>query len=325
MTISGEIPRINVKDKASYQNLLQTYGAADFRSVVLRNIEKDYIEKEAAHLSVVESVLNIKAANNLHVILNASVNGGVVTTSAVDPGVGNIGFNQAVKPLVTKSFALTKYNTTYVVSHEAKALGESDIATNDSIAEAREQLGVKMDSEFLTKIIAKKFGDNDVTAANTWGSTGKPYDDINKATNNIIKNSAIRPNAVNGPAWFSAICPITLRESMQRIQMIDGVKTSMTQELATRLNTQVLYTRAPFNYDGTWPLTNKVVVLPTKDRRIGSFYIYDGSEMPSIFTTVDEHGTRVSTNTWMGPALAANEETGEFTDNKRVAVISSVA
>ncbi len=321
---STEIPRINVKNKGKYEELLQKYGAADFRQIVQRNVEKDFIERQAALLSVAQTASVFTPLTGLIAVMNAVANGGVVAQFPIEGGVGDTGRDTVNGPLVAKQVVLDRANVTYRILHEAMMEGGT-LAEDDSIAEGIEQLGAKMDNHYLTELKSGKFATNDVAAAATWTTTGSPFDDINTMINNIITNSGVNPNA-KADSWFTVIAPIAARVGIEKIQVIDGIKISTSELIKARLGAQIIYSRAPFNLDGiTWPLLTEAIVIPTKDRHVGKFYTFDGGDMPSIFTTVDENGKRVSTNSWMKFVVSPSEADGSLTESRRIGVISSVA
>jgi len=324
MTLVGEIPRINVKTPEKYEYLLQKYGAADFKNAVSRNLEKDYIERQAALLSVGQLSVIYQPINDLHTIIQSAAKGGVIAQFPIDGGVGDTGRDTANAPLVGKQVTLDRANVTYNIMHEAVMEG-GNIAENDSITEGIEQLAGKMDHHLLTELKAVKLAANDVTAGATWATTGDPYGDINNAISKIITNSAVNPNEKQDN-WMTVIAPIAAREGLQKINVVDGIKISSAELIRLRLGAQILYTRPPFNLDGaTWPLTTEAIVIPTKDRHVGKFYTFDGGAMPSVFVTVNENGKRVSTNSWMKFSAAPSEKDGSLTENRRVSVISGVA
>ena len=321
---SMEVPRIDVSKKDQYEELLQKYGAADFRQIVQRNIEKDYIERQAALLSVAETASVFTRLNGLIAVMNAAAKGGVIAQFPIEGGIGDTGRDTVNAPLVAKQVVLDRANVTYRILHEAMMEG-GRLAEDDSIAEGIEQLGAKMDNHYLTGLKTGKHDPNDVTAAATWTSTGNPFDDINTMINNIITNSGVNPNS-KADSWFTVIAPIAARVALERIQIVDGIKISTSELIKSRLGAQVIYSRPPFNLDNiTWPISTEAIVIPTKDRHVGKFYTFDGGDMPSIFTTVDENGKRVSTNSWMKFVVSPSEADGSLTESRRIGVISNVA
>jgi len=321
------IPYLDFKDSNRKRELLQAYGATGFESIVVRNLERLYIQKEAPLMSVASEVFQVMKINGLHTLVNQAPAGGVSVNYPVSQG--NLGENEAdnLPDMGAQYLNLDRANVTYHIRHEAIFEGGS-LAQDDSILEATEQLAAKIDKVLMTDLLAKKYAGNDVTATNTWNSTGTPYDDIRAATNKIITNSAINTLAIKGnPKFFSCIVPIALREAFQKREIVDGVKTSIEGQIESNLNTQVLYSRAPFTGEGsTWPLTTQAIVVPTMDRKVGRLYTFDGGNViPSLFQTENENGKRVSQNSWWKVGVSANEKDATFTDNRRIAVIDSVA
>ena len=139
-----QIEKFDLKDKIKAKELLQQYGMADFKNTVLRNFAKDYIEKQAALLSVTELSSIIQPVDSLNVIINASPAGGVKTQYPIEAGVGKQGQADAIN-IVGTNIGLRRANTTYKISHEVNAIGSAAITRNDLILEAAEQLGAKMD------------------------------------------------------------------------------------------------------------------------------------------------------------------------------------
>ncbi len=324
-TVIGEIPTLDLKnpDAKINEEVLQKFGAADFRQVLQRNVEKDFIERTAATITVANQSAVFKAVNNLYTIMETSSAGGVKVQFPIDGPTGNTGRDTTNGPLVPKTVVLDKANSTYNITHEAMLDG-GDPAENDAIMEAAEQLGFKYDDQFLSELVAKKFGGNDVNGS-AWLGAGDVFDDINNAINKIIENSAINPNAKRD-AWFTAIVPIKYRVALEKITIVDGLKIGLSELIAQRLKCQILYTRSPFNLEAgdVAPLVDKAIVIPTKDRHVGKFYTFNGGPLPSTFVTVDEQGKRVSTNTWAKFAVTPSEADGSLTENRRICEINTI-
>lgn len=326
-TLVGDIPRIDVKHPEKYEKLFQQYGAADFRQVVQRNVEKDFIERTAPLLTVAELSCVFKPIDNLHTIIERSANGGVIAQYPIDGPTGGQGEDTNNGPLVPKTVILDRANVTYRIMHEAMLEG-GDPAEQDAITEGAEQLGSKMDDHYLTELLDKDFSANGFAAAATWNTTGDVYADINKAVNNIITNSAINPNT-KSDAWFTVIAPIQVREALEKIVIVDGLKIGLSELISQRLKTQIVYSRPAFRVPASatpWPILTQAIVIPTKDRHVGKFYTFDGgNSLPSMFVTSDENGKRVSTNSWMKFAVTPSEADGSLTENRRIGVITAVA
>jgi len=329
MLSDGQIPYIDSKDlnNPKYEALLQQYGAADFRQVVQRGIEKDFIERQAALLSVAEMSVIFRPISGLSTIMERSAGGGVTVQFPIDGPTGNTGKQTNNDPLTPKTVILDRANVTYRIKHEA--LIESDngrLAENDSIEEGIEQLGSKMDNHFITELESKKLTANGVVAGATWASSGDAFADINEAINNIVVNSGINPNT-KADSWFTIIVPIQVREALEKITIVDGLKIGLSELIRQRLGAKIVYSRAPFHLDdiSVWPLTNTALVIPTKDRHVGKFYTFGGGAMPSIFTTTDEDGKRVSNNSWMKFSVTPSEADGSLTENRRIGEITGIA
>lgn len=324
-TVVGEIPTLDLKnpDAAMNEEVLQKFGAADFRQVLQRNVEKDWIERTAASITVANQSAVFKAVNNLYTIMETSSAGGVKVQFPIDGPTGNTGRDTVNGPLVPKTVVLDKANSTYNITHEAMLDG-GDPAEQDSIVEAAEQLGFKYDDQYLTELVSKKYSGNDVNGS-AWLGAGDPFDDINTAINNIISNSAINPNAKRD-AWFTCIVPIEYRLALEKITIVDGLKIGLSELISQRLKCQILYTRSPFNLEAgdTAPLVDKAIVIPTKDRHVGKFYTFNGGALPSTFVTVDEQGKRVSTNSWAKFAVTPSEANGSLTENRRICEINTI-
>ena len=320
------IPYLDLKDAKARQVLLQAYGATDFSDIVVRNLERLYIQKEAALMSVASESILSQPISGLHTLINQSPAGGVRVQYPVDQS--NMGDSEAdhLPDMGAQYLNLDRANVTYHIAHEAVFEG-GNLAQNDSILEATEQLAAKIDKVLITDLIAKKFAANNVAAANPWDTTGVPYDDIKSATSKIIANSAINVMGIRGnPKFFTCVVNVALREAFQKREVIDGVKTTLGEQIGTNLNTQVLFSRAPFTGEGdSWPLTTSAVVYPTNDRKVGKLYTFDGGNvMPSLFQTEDENGKRISQNSWWKVGIAANEKDALFADNRRISEITSV-
>ena len=325
--LGTQIPRINVKTPEKYEHLLQKYGAADFRQVVQRNVEKDFIERTAPLLTVAQMACVFKPISNLHTIMERSANGGVIAQYPIDGPTGGQGEDTNNGPLVPKTIVLDRANVTYRIMHEAMLEG-GDPAEQDAITEGAEQLGSKMDDHYITELLDKSLAANDHTAAATWNTTGDVYADINKSINNIITNSAINPNT-KSDAWFTCIAPIQVREALEKIVIVDGLKIGLSELISQRLKCQIVYSRPAFRVPASaspWPILTEAIVLPTKDRHVGKFYTFDGgNSLPSMFVTSDENGKRVSTNSWMKFAVTPSEADGSLTENRRIGTIADVA
>lgn len=324
MINSTQIPYLNLNDKVARKTLLQAHGATDFSDIVVRNLERLYIQKQAPLMSVASEVFQSQKVNGLHVLVNQAPAGGVKVQYPVDQG--NLGDNEAdnLPDMGAQYLNLDRANVTYHISHEAQFEG-GDLAKNDSVQEATEQLAANIDKIVIDDLKTKAFTNNGFNASNFWDTTGVPYDDIRKATNNIIKNSAINVLAVKGnPKFFSCIVPVALREAFQKREIVDGVKTSLGDQIEQNLNTQILYTRSPFT-GVQIDLTTQAIIIPTLDRKVGKLYTFDGGNvMPSLFQTVNENGKRISQNSWWKVGVAANEKDATFGDNRRIALIGAV-
>lgn len=323
-----EIPYLNIKDVEAKTKMLQTYGATDFSSIVVRNLERMYIQKEAALMSVASQIFLSQKIDGLHTLINQAPAGGVKVQYPVDQA--NLGETEAdnLPEMGSMYLNLDRANVTYHISHEARFEG-GDLAQNDSILEATEQLAGNIDKVMLTELLAKKFTGNNVAATNTWAhASGTPYDNIRIATNNIIKNSAINVQTIAGNAkFFSCIVPIALRETFQKREVVDGVKTTIEGQIQENLNTQIIYSRAPFTGVGdSWPLSTQALIIPNMDRKVGKLYSFDGGNViPSLFQTENENGKRISQNSWWKIGIAANEKDATFTQNRRISVITGIA
>ena len=321
--LTGEIPRLNVKNPGKHeQEVLQLLGAADFRQAVQRNIEKDYIEKTAALMSVASIASEFRSINSLYTVMERSPAGGVKAQFPIESGIGNQGLDTSGVNLVPKSVLLDRANVTYKILHEAMIEGGNP-AENDAIIEGQEQLGAQMDHHYLTELVAKKLAANDVNGSD-WLGAGDPFDDINQAINKIVENSAINPNG-KVDSWFTVIVPIKYRVALEKITIIDGLKIGLSELIRQRLGAQIVYSRPPFfNPQPAWPIVDEAIVIPTKDRHVGRFYTFDGGSMPSIFVTTDENGKRVSTNSWMKFSVTPNEKDGSLANNQRISVINTL-
>ena len=307
------------------KELMQRFGASDATDVVVRNLEREYIQSQSALMSIANGLVPSQALSNLHILENQRPGGGVSVRYPLEPT--NLGETEAdkLKDMGSNYIHLERGNVTYHVLHEA-IFESGNMAENDLIAEAAEQMAAKMDNIIITGLKEKKFAANSFDADNTWTTTGRIYDDINKATTKIIENSAINVNSMSGNgSFFSCILPIALRETMQKREVIDGVKTTIQRQVEENLNTKILYTRKPFFGEVGNPLTNEALIVPTNDRKVGRLYTFNGgSAFPTTYQTSNENGKRVSQNSWWKFAVAANEKDGSTTNNRRIAVIGDI-
>ena len=323
----SQIPNINLKDEKQLAQVLQQYGEADFKNTVLKNFAKDYIMKEAALLSVVELTSILQPVDTLNVIQNTSPAGGVKVSYPIEAGVGNQGQVDA-KDVVGTTISLRRANVSYKISHEVAAIGNADLTRSDSILEATEQLSAHMDFEYINALVDAKYTGNDISAlSNKWStSTGDPFDDINQAIGNIESNSSVKVNNL-AASTYSLIAPIQAKSHLNKNRVIDGQHTTIGSQIESRLSTQIVYTRQPFVIGAElspWPLATSCLLIPTKDRKVGKFYTFDGAGMPSLWETEDEDGKKTSQNTWMKYKVSPNEKDGTFADNRRIALISDI-
>lgn len=322
---STEIPYLDVTDKAARRKVLQGYGATDASDIVVRNLERLFIQKEAPLISIASKVFNMQKTNGLRVLINQAPAGGVNVQYPVDNS--NLGDTRSdnLPDMKGLYLDLDRANVTYSISNEAIFEG-GNLAQQDSVQEATEQLAANIDKVIIDDLKAKKFAANSFTATNKWTTTGTPYDDIRKATNKIIQNSAINVLAVEGnPKFFSCIVPIALREVFQKREIVDGVKTSLGGQIEANLNTQIVYSRSPFT-GLKIDLLTEAIIIPNFDRKVGRLYTFDGSNtFPSLFQTVNENGKRISQNSWWKVGISLNEKTALAADNRRIGVIDTIA
>lgn len=319
------IPRIDVnnKDSDTYKQLLQKFGGADFRNAVQRNLEKDFIERTAASLSIVEGSVLSQKVNSLNAVINVAAKGGVTAEFPIEPGIGNITADTVNAPLVPQVVSLSKANVTYRVNHEA-VMESGNLAENDQVVEGAEQLAGKINAHVISELDDKAAGGNARSAGALWtADAGDPYDDVNQMIGKIYDNSSLDPNN-NAGNKFTLIVPIAARAPLQKYVSIDNVKTSLEKHMMTGLGVSIKYSRKPFHYKGTWPLLTTGLLIPALDRHVGKFYTFDGGAMPSMFVTEDENGKRVSTNSWMKFVVPPSEDTGSITSNVRISKISGI-
>ena len=327
--VEGNIPYLDTKEvKSIPPEVIDRYGETGFQQVFQRNIEREYIGKEAAIISVTGQCMMMRQATNIDVSITGGPMGGVSVKYPVEAGSGDTAEIQEMKEKATKLFRLDKADVKYLVSPEAQIVGEADLAHEEYALESTEQLAARIDNKTITQLLAIASTDNTVSAAGEWGtSSAKPEQDIATAIKNILKNSAVRPNqrsTANTTKW-SLILPIGVYDHFNDFRVVDNVKQTLADYITQRWDLQILYSRAPLGTTG-WPLTNQAILLPTMDRKIGSFRWFDGGgRVPSMFVKQGSDGLKVEASFWMNFLNAPNELDGSFDTNLRISRITGIA
>lgn len=322
---SGVVPYIDVKnvDKIP-QETIDKFGSTDFRQVFQRNLEREYVMRQAALMSVAGQASIVQPADNLNVLVTASPVGGVEVKYPT--GVDNYDTSEVsrLRDKKTQSFALDKVEVKYTIGPEAMIVGDGNMVNAEYIEEVNEQLAGKLDKTFIDSLKAKKHTANGVTAGSKWDADGgAPEEDIAEAIGNILKNSGVNPNPAGQAAMWSVILPIGAYHVLNKIRVIDSIKTTINEYIARKYNLQFLYTRAPLGESQY--LTTEAIVIPTKDRKVGKLRTFDGAgRVPSTYSMQDANGIHVTANYWMKYINAPDEVDGDFTDNRRIAVISTI-
>ena len=321
------VPTFDVRDEKVAKEMLTKLGESTFRNAAARSIERDWIERTSRGISIAGRTSVTKRLNDFIAVISGPVNGGVEVKYPVDAATADTGEMTSMGPLVHDSVRLSRGNVTYRITHETVNEGGS-FAENDLMKEAANQLADQVDYQYLKEIKSKAFGANNVAVASNkeWDiAGGKPFDDLNEATANIVENSAIRPETISQGS-FVLVLPVTMHKVFRKYSIIDNIKTTLEEQIKTKLGVQIMYTRPSWHWKGgTWPIDNDTGLLfPAKDVHVGKFYTYDGGRIPTTFVTVTENGKRVSSNYWMAYKTAWDEKDGTDTANRRIAKITNI-
>ncbi len=324
----GYVPYVNTKRiKEIPHTVIEKYGETDFKSIFQRNFEREYLAKQAALLSVTGQCLPIQPTTTLDVSITANPTGGVEVEYPVEASAGDTAEIQHMKDKPTKLYRLNRADVKYTITPESQIVGYTDLIQSEFMLEANEQLNARVDNLTLTSLNSIAYSDNAVAATDTWNdSDAKPDKDIAQAIGNIITNSSIDPNMVEGQgSRWTVILPIKVYPHLNNLRVIDGTKQTIRDYITTKYSLNLLFSRAPFGTTN-WPLVNDALVIPTKDRKVGKFRTFDGAgRVPSMYTHQDPKGLEVTMQYWMNFIPAPDEADGSFTTNRRVAKITGIA
>ena len=128
-----------------------------------------------------------------------------------------------------------------------------------------------------------------------------------------MENSGINPNSfgsVDTPKW-SLIAPVGAYKTLIKTKIIDNHIVNFGDYLRNKYGLQILFSRQPFNFDGTWELGNDAFLIPTNDRKVGRFYMFNGRrDVPSMYRDVTPKGEHITLQYWLTYIAAASEKTG---------------
>ena len=338
----NKVPHISSEWLKNPENIphevIEKYGETTFESIFQRNIEREYIGNQFAHLSVVGRAIPRKPLDTIHISVTGSPSGGVEVQYPVDTDGADTHEITSIKPKRTQIQVLNQALFKYVINTKARILGDDMTTHMESITEASEQLASHADADLLTNLNSLTTVTNhksEVPAAGVWGSgSGKPEVDIAGAIRKILEQSSVNPNSVPmtgeggaGKKW-TCILPIGVYDKLNTIREIDGVRSTLAAFIADRWSVDFLWSREPFNFTGsTWPSVKTAAFLfPTMDPKVGRFATFDGgSAIPSLFMESTHAGIEVSGNYWMKFIPTPDEDTGVFNTNKRIVKITGIA
>ena len=325
-SLNGPIPYVDPSRAADLPDaFFDKYSETNVQQIFQRNIEREYIPKQAALISVTGQCMITKQLGNIQTIVKNTPAGGVSVEYPVSPRSGDTSEIQSLPEKQTYMKTLDKATIKYVIPPEVSILGDTNTIHADYMLEAYEDLAAKIDRETFKTLESR------VTAANTdgatapWGGTGAtPEQDVATAIGNIIENSSIDPNRINTPGMWALILPIQVYDKLNAIGVIDNIKTTIGEYIVKRWGVDIFYSRKPF-LATDWPLTDKAFLIPKNDRYVGAFGYFDGGgRVPSMFVDQSEAGIKVSANIWMNYLPTPDEVDGSLTTNKRIAKITGI-
>lgn len=329
--LQGPVPYIDLKNIKNIPELvIDKFGETDFQKVVQRNVERDIIGKEAALLSIVDKCIINRMRTNIDVSVVATPSGGVTVSYPANAGGGKSSERGPIKNKSTTLHRLDRAEYSYVVSQESKIIGEMSEIQADYLIETNEQMSAKIDETVIKGLNSSVIADNIAGAADVWGGTnGDPAQDISTAIKNIIENSAVDPNRgslrADTPRW-TVILPIGVYDKLNDIVVIDQSRQTIGDFISRKYDVQFVYSRQPFDFEGTWPISTDALLIPSFDRKVGVYNNFDGGgRVPNMYTTEDAEGTHVTGNWWMNYIITPDEKDADPAKSRRVAKITDIA
>jgi len=316
---SGAIPWVDVDNLTKIpESFREKFTETDFSRVIQRNVERLVIAKEYALLSVAAQSVPQINYDNINVRMTHQPAGGVSIEYPVSPRNGDTAAIKAVKEKPTTLYSLDRADLSYLVTPEANILGENSVIHQEYMMEAKEQLAANIDNTFI-KGLADSYATSN-TADVTWKKLDSDGDyaanidkDLNDAIATILTNTSINPNIVNGSgSKWTLILPISMWGVMKQTRVIDNHRLTYENYLMEKHKTQILWSRKPFGFEGTWNLANNGWLFPTMDRKVGNIYVFSGRPgAPSMYREVTPKGERITMQYWFSYIPSHNEETGE--------------
>lgn len=321
-----DVTQINENTKFS-EKMMLTFGEAGISQIVRKNVEKAYIGKQAALMSIVNKCILTEAANGIDIVVDSTTADGIKVSYPTEGGTIGVEGKSDIAKVKRLPVSLGKAEIRYYLTNETKLRGNYELLRTDSINDATEQLAAKIDSRVLTLLKAKADPLNEVTATDAWDDpAGAPDEDIALAIENILTRSAFNPETVpEGQFPFTLLLPIQLYSVMNRIRVIDGTKQTIGDFITTKHRIQIVYSRAPLVFDNTWPLADSGLLIPTFDRKVGRLHWFDGgSIIPNMFVQPDPNGEDITSLWWGSYVPAPDEVDGASTNNRRTAELKNL-
>ena len=290
------------------------FSETTFKNVVQRNIERILVPKSASLISVAGQCVETKTLDDISVHITDQPTGGVSVEFPVNPNSGDSALITSVADKKPSIHQMERADISYNVKPEAKIVGNSASIHEEYRTDASEQLAAKMDNLFIEGLDDSYLSTNTVNLTNAWDTDdGDPDEDIGNAITQLMKVSGINPNrfgSVDTPRW-SLIVPVGAYASFIKTKVIDNHIINYGDYLRNKHGLQILFSRPPFNFDGTWELGNNAYLIPTNDRKVGRFYMFNGRrDVPSMYRDVTPKGEHITLQYWLTYIAAASERTG---------------
>lgn len=314
-----QIPFVDVSNiERIPETVKDKFTDTNFAKVIQRNIEREVIPKSAALISVAGRSVPTVSIDNISVRITNQPTGGVTVEYPVNTNAPDTAEITAVKDKPTVLRVLSRADISYNVTPEANIVGDQAATHAEYLQDAREALAARMDNLFIEKLDDSVPTGHTTTlaAAAKWSaSTSDPDANLNDAIKKILEDSSLDPNsgdATGGSKW-TLILPISAYDVVKQTRVIDNHRLTYEQYLTQKHAVQILWSRKPMGFVGTWELGKNAYLFPTMDRRVGSFYIFSGrAGVPSMYREVNPRGERITMQYWMEYIPGASEETGEY-------------